>query len=168
MNAKKIIIVSLAVSLAVFMTACGKKKAKISAKSKSLFKKVWTYDAEAKRLAVAEKAGKATGIKNLKDVKLTGDVGKAAKALSHTTLQFGADTKGRGVYYIKKVGTGFLQSKEVGWVRWNADETEITFEPPKNSKKPNKTYKVVSISGTKLVLLDKASTTDTPDIYVVK
>ena len=161
-------IVVLAVISSLLLVACGggkKKKLVISEKTKSLFGAKWTYDQEATRTAVLTKTGKATGIKNLKDIKLKGDVKKMADAFTHRTLYFAKDKKDRGIGYFTTTGKGILQSKSSGWLNWNADESEFTLAPT-DKKRKSVTYKLVSVDAKKLVILNKASKTNTPEVWV--
>jgi len=154
----------IVVLLLCTLVAC-KPKAKISEKSKQLFGGVWTYDAEATRTEVMKKAKDATGIKNLDEIKLEGDVKTMADAVSAKTLYFAADKEGRGIGYIRTTGKGILQNKVTGWMKWNADETAFTLEPPDAKGKPL-TYKLIELTANRLVILSSESSTDTPEVYI--
>ncbi len=145
------------------VTGC-KKEVKISEKSKQLFGTAWVYDAEATRTEVLTKSGEATGIKNLKDIKLQGDVKKMAEALTAKSIFFAADKQGRGIGYIQTTGKGILKSEISGWLTWNQDETSFTLTPTDKKHQPS-TYKVVEISPNKLLILNDASKTNTPEIF---
>ncbi|MFC1670874.1 hypothetical protein ACFL20_10820 [Spirochaetota bacterium] len=164
MKNKSAIFFAFLLAIGFTFNACGSKKVNISDKSKKFFGKKWTYDSEATRTAVLTKTGKTTGIKNLKDIKLKGDVKKGLDYLTHKTLYFAADKKGRGIGYLMSTGKGLLKSKVTGWMKWNAGETEFTLSPTKKNYK-TKTYKLVEITANKMVILDKASKTNTPEIW---
>ncbi|MBP7585427.1 MAG: hypothetical protein KBA61_15405 [Spirochaetes bacterium] len=154
----------VALALAVGGLSC-KKKVEISEKSKQLFGKTWSYDAEATRTAVLTKAGEATGIKNLKDIQVKGDVKTMVDYATAKTLLFGEDKKGGGAAYALSTGKGFLKSTNSGWVKWNSDETAFTLSPADKNRYKEITYKVVEMTPSKLVILDSASTTETPEIW---
>ncbi len=138
----------------------------ISEKSKQLFGAAWTYDTEATRRTVMQKAHDSLGggIKNIKDIRLEGDVKKMADALAAQTLLFAADKQGRGVGFLLTEGKGLLAQKTEGWATWNADETVLTLTPTNSKRKPL-VYTVKELTARRLVMLPADTATETPEVF---
>ncbi len=138
----------------------------ISEKSKQLFGAAWTYDTEATRRTVMQKAHDSLGggIKNIKDIRLEGDVKKMADALTAQTLYFAADKQGRGVGFLLTEGKGLLAQKTDGWATWNADETILTLTPTNSQRKPM-VYTVHELTAKRLVMLPAQTATETPEVF---
>ena len=154
--------------IALLPAACKKQQAPIviSEKSKLLFGSAWTYDTEATRRTVMQKAHDSLGggIKNIKDIRLEGDVKKMADALAAQTLLFAADKQGRGVGFLLTEGKGLLAQKTEGWATWNTDETVLTLTPTNNKRKPM-VYTVQELSAKRLVMLPAETATETPEVF---
>ncbi len=144
----------LAATLAV--NCGGKKKGTISAKGKQLMGKTWKYDAEASQTASLTKAGKASGIKNLKDIKLKGDVKKIAGMFTAETLFFAKDKKKGTLAYVQTKGKSLLKSKRTGWVKWSDNQNTINLAAWKKGQK-DLVYTVKELTANKLVLVSKAN-----------
>ena len=161
--------VLLLMALSILATGCKKKpKApELSAKSKTLIKKVWKYNREASNTDALTKAGKASGIKNLKDIKLKGDVKKGVDFLTAKTLWFTFQKKSGDLVYQVTTGKGLLQSKKTGYWKWNADESMITlFKAGTKEKTGGTNYAVKEMSDTKMVLQKEGS--KTIEVYETK
>lgn len=157
------------VSIALLsVTACKKPPAAvaISEKSKQLFGPTWVYDTEATRRTVMQKAHDSLGggIKNIKDIRLEGDVKKMADALSSQTLLFAADKQGRGVGFLLTEGKGLLAQKTEGWATWNGDETVLTLTPTNNKRKPL-VYTVQELTAKRLAMLPTGTATETAEVF---
>ena len=153
--------VLLLLALPALMAAGCKSKPKVkplSAKSKILIKKAWKYNREASNTDALTKAGKATGIKNLKDIKLKGDVKKGVDYLTAKTLFFTFQKKSGDQVYQVTSGKGLLQSKKTGYWKWSADESELTlFKAGTKEKTGGTTYAVKELTDSKLVLKKEGS-----------
>lgn len=163
-NTKHTLAVATAIAVALTMgAACGKKKKEISAKGKQLMGKSWKYDTEASRTANLTKAGSATGIKNMKDIKLKGDVKKMADYLSAKSLFFGEDKKGGGLAFQITTGKGLLKSKKTGYAELSADDSQVTMKGWGKEKGKDTVYKIDELSASKLQWTNVA--TKTVEIY---
>ena len=140
-------------------TGCGKEEPKpLSAKSKMLIKKNWSYNREASNTDALTKAGKATGIKNLKDIKLGGDVKKGVDFLTAKTLLFAFNEKTKEYVYQVTSGKGLLKSKKTGYWKWNADESGLAmFKAGTKEKTGGTNYTVKELTDKKLVLQKEGS-----------
>ena len=164
--AKKQIILLLYILLLMALPSCKKPVQPITEKGRQLMGKTWTYDTEATRRTVMQKAHDSLGggIKNIKDIRLGGDVKKMADALSAQTLTFWPDQNGRGMAFLLTEGQGFLMQKTEGIATWNADETLLTLTPD-NKRKPL-VYTVKELTANKLVILPEKTATETAEVYL--
>ncbi len=150
---------TLVITCVLLLTACGGGKLK-SEKSKLLIKKQWNLDVKANNKLVAEKAEKTTGITNLAQLELKGDVGDIANAMSKTILVFGQDQKDKSkLSYSFTYGTGLTTSSSGFW-EWNADETKIImkgWDYNANKEKPSVAHTVKELTASKLILVNDES-----------
>lgn len=160
--------ISLALTCTFLLIACKKTPAivVITEKSKQLFGAAWVYDTEATRRTVMQKAHDSLGggIKNIKDIRLEGDVKKMADAFAAQTLVFAADKQGRGIGFLLTEGKGLLAQKTEGWATWNTDETVLTLTPTNSKRKPL-VYTVKDIKPNRLEMLPEGTATETPEIF---
>jgi hypothetical protein len=155
MKCLKVVAIMSLVAPMLMVVGCGAKNEvkPLSAKSKMLIKKNWSYDREASNTDALTKAGKATGIKNLKDIKLKGDVKKAADFLTAKTYLFAFNEKTKEFVYQVTSGKGMLKSKKTGYWKWNADETGLTlFKVGTKEKTGGTSYTIKELTDKKLVL----------------
>lgn len=156
---------TLIIACIALLMACGGGKLK-SEKSKLLIKKQWNLDVKATRQLAAEKAEKTTGITNLSEIELKGDVGDIANALSKTILVFGQDQKDKSkLAYSFTYGTGLTTSSSGFW-EWNEDETKIImkgWDYTANKEKAPVNFTVKELTANKLILVNDE--TGKEDIY---
>ena len=150
-------------SLLLIAVGCKKGKPEMSAKSKLLMKKTWKLNAEASRTAALTKAGKATGITNLKDIKLKGDVKKMANFVSAKTLYFGFEKNGTKLVFQKTTGKSLLKSTVTGYWKWNKGETGVTLIGAGKNKGKDTQYTVQEVTEKKLILVNDK--TKVPEVY---
>ena len=157
---KKLTIASWTILLVLSLVSCGG-KGNLNEKDKLLQGKSWVFDDAASRKAILTKTGNITGIKNLKDIEFKGDVGKMVQYLSHKSLIFFSDKKtGKAAYQLQS-GKGLLASKELGWIKWNQDLTEMSMQRGETVK----TYLIISISDNTLIMQKKDGYTKTAEIW---
>ncbi len=155
-------------SLVIIFTSCGGGKAS-SEKSKKLISKKWTLDTKETRKLAATQAEKTTGITNLEEIELKGDVKSIVDAVSNKVIVFGKDTKDPSkLSYQITFGTPPLTTSVLGYWDWNADETKIImkeWDSQANKEKEPKTYSVQELTENRLVLmLDEKGFS--PEVYV--
>ena len=150
---------TLIIACATLLMACGGGKLK-SEKSKLLIKKQWNLDVKATNKLVAEKAEKTTGITNLSELELKGDVGDIANAMSKTILVFGQDQNDKSkLAYSFTYGT-VLTTSSSGFWNWNEDETKIImtgWDYTANKEKAPVAHTVKELTANKLVLVNDES-----------
>ncbi len=168
---KKVLVLITVFLMFAVVVGCAKKKDTCdSAKCKQIMKKVWKLDPEAVRTYTMKKAGKMSGIKNLKDIKLKKDVKKFADFLQSKSIYF---NYGSGKYSHRLVcrvtrGKGLLKSKRTGYWKLTDNDTKLKIKLYGGKKIENITYKIVEMSEKKLVLMDENIKVKVPEIYSAK
>ena len=166
---KKILFLLATTSCIFILFGCSKVKKEEckTAACKLLMNKTWKLDAEAVRTYALTKAGKTSGIKNLKDIKLKKDVKKIADFLQSKKIYF---SHGSGKYKHRLVcsvtiGKSILKTKRTDyWKLSNNKKIMIDLYGKKEVEKIS--YKVIELKKDKLVILKEGSVV--PEIYTSK
>jgi len=165
---KRIIFIATASVLALFiMASCGKKKDKCDfPECTVLMKKTWKFDAEAVRTFALTKAGKNSGITNLKDIKLKKDVKKIADFLQAKSLYF---AYGKGKFSHRLVcavttGKSLLKSKRTGYWKLVDNGKTLQIDLYGRKKVEKLSYKILELTEKKFAILKKGATV--PEVYV--
>ena len=147
MTASRILMVASLGFAIMALPACKRGDAKVDVPPEAvpLMDKRWTYDAEASRTANLTKAGEATGIKNLKDIKLGGDVKTIVDFFSEKSLRFYA--YGQLMYEVS-YSMGDTEHAPFSM----AGKTLTLYEPGNQDK--SETFTVQEASANKLVLVN--------------